>query len=534
MKRLTPLIALLSSLFFLLGCGGNKADSSNILILGNGSEPRGLDPHIVTGVTENNIITALIEGLIAYHPTDDSTPYPGVAERWEANEDNSVWTFFFRDNASWSNGDPVTAQDFVFSFQRMLSPALAADYADMLYYLKNGEEFHKGQITDPNALGVRAIDDLTLEITLKGPVPFFPLMLKHYAWFPVHPATILKHGAKDQRDTQWTRPENFVGNGPFTLSRWRTNEVIEVLRSETYWDRETVRLDGIRFLPINDPNTEERAFRRGNLHLANTVAADRIDFFLTNHPDWIRIEPYLGTYFYRFNVTRAPLNDARVRLALNLAVDRRAIVENITMGGQQPAFGYTPPFFDDFNPAAPLSYDPERARELLAEAGFPNGEGFPRKGLLFNTLEAHRQIAEAIQQMWKENLGIDIILQNQEWRVYLDTQTRMDYDLARAGWIGDFMDPITFLDMWTTGDGNNNTGWSNPEYDRLIRQARVEPDAAARLRILEAAEAILMEDLPIIPLYFYTRIYLLSPRVQGWYPKAMDNRPYKHVWLLPE
>lgn len=531
---LRPIAVCFACLLTLSGCGGDREEALSILLLGNGSEPRGLDPHLVTGVTENNIISSIMEGLINYHPTDDNIPYPGVAERWEANEDKSVWTFHLRSDARWSNGDPVTADDFVFSFRRMLSPGLAADYADMLFYLENGEAFNRGDITDPEAIGVRAIDPLTLEITLKGPVPFFPLMLKHYAWFPVHPPTILRFGAKDQRDTAWTRPESHVGNGPFTLYRWRTNEVIEVRRSETYWDRETVQLDGIRFLPINDPNTEERAFRRGNLHLANTVASDRIDFFLTHHPEWIRIEPYLGTYFYRFNVNRPPLDDPRVRLALNLAVDRRSIVENITLGGQLPAFNFTPPGFEGFSPAIPLEYDPERARALLAEAGFPNGEGFPRKGILFNTLEAHRQIAEAIQQMWNENLGIDVLLQNQEWRVYLDTQTRQDYDIARAGWIGDFMDPITFLDMWTTGDGNNNTGWSSTVYDELIRRARTEADSALRFQLLEQAEAILLEDLPILPIYFYTRIYLLSPRVQGWYPKQLDNRPYKHIRLLPE
>lgn len=529
MKKFFLLLLAVPALFF-IGCGG-PSDERAILLMGNGSEPSGLDPHIVTGVTENNILKALMEGLISYHPKDDSIPYPGIAERWEANEDKSVWTFYFRDNALWTNGDPVTANDFVFSFRRMLSPALGADYANMLYYLKNGEAFHRGEIDDPEKIGVRAIDDLTLEITLTGPVPFFPLLLTHYAWFPVHPPTILAHGRKDQRNTGWTRPDNFIGNGPFNLKTWRVNEFIEVERSPTYWDAETVQLDGIRFYAINDPNTEERAFRRGNLHITQQVAADRIDFFIDNHPEWIRLEPYLGTYFYRFNVERPPLDDIRVRKALALSIDRRSIVENLLRGGQQAAFGFTPPFFENFNPPTPLSYDPARARKLLAEAGFPDGEGFPRKGILFNTLEAHRQIAEAIQQMWRENLGLDVILENQEWRVYLDTQSRQDFDIARAGWIGDFLDPITFLDMWTTGDGNNNTGWSNEQFDRLVERARTEPDSALRYQIMEEAETILMTELPIVPIYFYTRIYLISPEVQGWYPKLMDNRPYKHISL---
>ena len=519
----------------LFACGGagrdrvaDAAARDGILLIGNGSEPMALDPHLVTGVPENRIIASLIEGLIAYHPTDDDEPEPGVAEAWEHNEDYSVWRFRLRDNARWTNGDPVTAGDFVYSWQRMLSPALGSQYAEMLYVIRNAEAFHQGRIRDFGQVGVKALDDRTLEVTLAGSTPHFLPMLKHYSFYPVNPRAVEQHGGMTERQNRWSTVENYVGNGPFRLAQWTTNQIIRVEKNPQYWDADRVRLNEIHFFPIENVNSEETAFRAGRLHVTNTVSPDRIPTYRQSMADQLRIDPYLGTYFLRLNVNRAPFNDPRVREALNLAVDRQLIVDRVAQGGQRPASGFVPAGLDEYEPMDRVRFNPERARQLLAEAGFPGGRGFPRKEILINTSEAHRKIAEAVQAMWREHLGIDVGIYNQEWKVYLDSQSNLDYDIARAGWIGDYPHPMTFLEIFTTGNGNNDTGWSNPRYDALIRQAQAgSPED--RLRLLREAETILMTELPVVPLYWYTRTYLLDPRVQGWNPTLLDNRPYKYV-----
>jgi oligopeptide transport system substrate-binding protein len=527
---LAALVALLTA------CGGgppnvDEATERGILLLGNGTEPKTLDPQVATGVPENKIISALFEGLINYHPTDDETPEPGVAERWEMSEDATEWTFILRADARWSNGDPVTAHDFVYSYERMLSPGLGAEYVKMLYQMENAEAFNRGELDDFSQVGVQALDDRTLQFRLVGPTPFFLTMLQHYSWFPVHPPTIERWDGRYDRSGQWTLPGRIVGNGPFVLEDWRPNQYIRVTRSPTYWDHDFVRLNEIYFFPVEDINAEMRMFNSGRLHVTNSVPANDIPSLRTNRPDVLRIEPYLGTYFYRFNTTRPPFDDPRVRRALTIAIDRRAIVERVTLGGEIPAYGFVPPGFADHPPGQFFEHDPDLARELLAEAGFPGGRGFPRKFILFNTHENHRKIAEAIVAMWNSELGISMQLENKEWRVYLEDQAQLNYDVARAGWIGDYMDPITFLEMWTTGNGNNNTGWSNPQYDALIAQAfrsRTQEEHNATLR---AAEALLMEELPIAPIYYYSRVYLIRPEVRNWYPKLTDNRPYKYIYL---
>jgi oligopeptide transport system substrate-binding protein len=522
--------------FSLAACGGgdrmtDEAARDGILLMGNGAEPLSLDPHLVTGVPENRILAALIEGLIAYHPTDDDKPEPGVAESWEHNDDFTVWRFNLRDNAKWSNGDPVTASDFVYSWQRMLSPALGAQYAEMLYVLRNAEAYHQGRTEDFSQVGVKAIDDRTLEVTLKGSTPHFLSMLKHYSFYPVNPRVVEEFGGMTARQNAWSTAENFVSNGPFTLSEWTTNQIIKVKKNPQYWDAGRVRLNEIHFFPIDNINSEETAFRAGRLHMTSTVSPDRIQAFREANPEELRIDPYLGVYFLRINVTREPFDDPRVREALNLAVDRKLLVERVTKGGQAPATGFVPQGLDGYAVSERVQFNPARARQLLAEAGFPGGRGFPAREILINTSEAHRKIAEAIQAMWREHLGIDVGIYNQEWKVYLDSQSNLDYDLSRAGWIADYPHPMTFLEIFTAGNGNNDTGWANPRYDALIRQAQSASNESDRTRLMHAAEDILMTELPIIPIYWYTRTYLLDPRVQGWHPTLLDNRPYKYVFF---
>jgi oligopeptide transport system substrate-binding protein len=535
--RFSPVLACLG---LVLGCLGQtacdrhdsrarKAARDGILLVGNGTEPKSLDPHIASGVTEHHLIMSLIEGLASEAPEGDDV-VPGAAARWEANDSLDQWTFHLRPEGRWSNGDPVTAHDFVWAYRRLLTPSLGGEYAAMLYMLKGAEDFNQGKSTDPETIGVTAIDDLTLRLTLVGPTPYFPSMLSHYAWFPVHPPTILAHGKIDTRASRWTHPGYFVGNGPFQLKTWRFKHMIEVERNPHYWDAANVKLNGIRFLPIDNIPAEERMFRDGQLHITETVPLDKIEYWRDQRPDNYYNKPYLAVYFYRFNITRPQLKDKRVRHALSMAIDRAAITKNILKAGQIPADGLTPPVAGYQGPGT-VKYDPTEARRLLAEAGFADPSTFPRLDIMFNVSESHRTIAEAIQQMWKKNLGIEVGLNSQDWGVYLDAQQRLDYDISRAAWTADYPDPMTFLDMWTKGNGNNMTGWTRPEFDALIAKARTVRDTTERFAVLREAESLFLDDLPVIPIYIYVRNYLVSPMVTGWEPKLLDSRPWKHIGL---
>jgi oligopeptide transport system substrate-binding protein len=547
MKKLIVLVAsLMIACLVLFGVGHTnsghgtysltlqEANKNKILLLTVGSEPRTLDPQQAQGVTEHHIIMAMIEGLVAPSIDDQAKVVPGMADRWEHNDDHSVWTFHIGENRKWSNGDPVTAQDFVFSCKRMLTASFGAQYSENLFILKGAEEYYRGKITDFEKVGVKALDDHTLRIELVGPTPYLLSLVQHDSWLPVNPKAILSFGKIDTRDSKWTSAENFVGNGPFKMKSWRPNDVIEVVRNPFYWDAENVKLNGINFYSIENLNTGERAFQAGQLHKTDQVPLDKVPYYRRTHPELIRIDPYEGVYFYRINVARKPLNDPKVRLALNLAVDRDAIVKNILREDQKPATGYTPPGMGDYKPLNKIAYDPARARQLLAEAGYPNGKGFPKFTIHFNTMESHRAIAEAIQQMWKEELNIDVGLENQEWKVYLDTQNNKNYDLSRSAWIGDFMDPVTFLSMWTTGNGNNNTNWGNPKFDALIEQAARTGDPNARLEILHQAEDLFLSEAPVVLVYWYTNAYLLQPSVQNWNPLVLGNHNYKYIDLKAE
>ncbi len=508
----------------------NQGLREQVLHLGNLSEPSDLDPQIITSLQDFNIVVALFEGLMSYDP-ETATPVPGAAERWDRSDDGRVYTFHLRPGLQWSNGDPVTAQDFVFSYRRILSPRLAAEYSYMHFTVRGAKEFAGGILTDFSEVGYEALDERTLRITLKEPTPYFLGLLAHSSWFPVHPATVLAHGAMDDRGTRWTRPENIVGNGPFVLEAWRPNQVIEARRSETYWDAANVRLRGIRFYPIESADTEERAFRGGQLHGTATIPISKLDVYRREQPGLLHTEPILATYIYRFNLRRPPLDDARVRKALALAIDREAIVERVTRGGQLPARHFTPPGAGGYTARARLAGTVEEARALLAEAGYPNGEGLRPLGLIYNTNEGHRQIAEAVQAMWQARLGVSVILHNQEAKVYTDTMRNGDYDVARYAWVGDYNDPNTFLDMMVTNGGNNQTGWSSPEYDRLLSEAGRTFDEASRFELLQQAEEILMDEAPIAPVYFYTRNNLRLPMVKGWHDNLLDIHPYNRVYL---
>ncbi|MCX2979649.1 peptide ABC transporter substrate-binding protein [Halieaceae bacterium IMCC14734] len=537
--RVGVLLCLLCTVIVAGGCGSGESNVASgnregILYWGNGAEPQELDPHIVTGVPEHYILIALLEGLVQ---KDAATlqPQPAVAERWRLSADGRVYTFTIRASARWSNGDRLTAHDFVWSWMRALTPKLGNAYAYMFNPIVNAQAYATGELTDFSAVGVKALDDLTLQVTLDNPTPYFLQLLDHYSMFPVHRATIEKFGSIGEAGTVWTRAGNYVGNGPFALRQWDLNKKVIVEKNLLYWDAENVRLSGIHYFPTENLTTEERMFRAGQLHRTSEVPVGKLDFYREQQPDSLRIAPYLGTYFYRFNTRLPHLADVRVRKALAMTVDREAIVEHVLRGGQQPAYSITPPDTLGYTASSDLRYDVLAARELLAAAGYPDGAGFPPVDILYNTFEQHRKIAVAIQQMWKQALNIDVTIRNQDWKVYLDTQANGNFQIARAAWIGDYVDPNSFLDMWIADGGNNRTGWSDPDYERLVSdEAPSAGSVEQRYAILGEAESILLDAMPIIPIYHYVSIHLVHPSVKGLPGNLLNNPNFKHIYLQAE
>ena len=531
-------LIIVAGLLGFTACGPRKTAVSTgtenqALTITVGAAVENIDPHVVTGVPEHHVITALFEGLVNEDPKD-LHPVPGVAESWAISDDGITYTFLLRDDAKWSHGRQVTAQDFVESFKRILTASLGSKYSYMMFPMKNAEEYLNGQITDWSEVGCKAIDDLTLEITLKESTPYFLSLLNHYTWFPVPIDIIQKYGELYEPGNEWTLPGNFQGNGAFVLKEWVQNNKMVLAKSESYWDRETTKLNTITFKPLVKDTVAEAAFRTGQLHNVYSLPQDQIALYKRDFPDLLHINPHLAVYFYRFNTTKKPLDDSRVRRALALAINRKSLIDNVAKGEQMPAFSMVPPDTAGYTSKNGFEENIEEARKLLAEAGYPNGEGFPEIELLYNTNEGHRNIAEAIQQMWTESLNVNIKLSNQEWKVYLDSQRNLDYDISRAGWTGDYPDPNTFLDMWTSWSEQNQTGWNNKKFDDLIKSAAGEQDSAKRFEFFQNAEAVLLEEMPIIPIYYYTRVYALRPEVKNWNPNILDHHPWKHIYLSNE
>ncbi len=535
--RFSYLFVYFAGILLLSACGPRetaveRGNREQILSRGMGPDLSDLDPALATGTSDYTVLSALFEGLVAEDPVD-LHPVPGVATSWDVSPDKLTYTFHLRANARWSSGDPVTARDFLSSWQRVLTPKLAADNASLLYLVQGAEAFNKGLVTDFSKVGFAAPDARTVVITLEHPASYFLSLLQHWVWWPVHTPTLEKSGSLYERGNRWARPETFVGNGPFTLKEWRLGQRIIVEKSATYWDAATVRLSAIHFYPIEDINAEERAFRSGQLHLTEALPLAKIDTYRATQPQLLRIDPYLGTYFYRINITRPFLNARDVRRALALSVDRDLLVKNTLRGGQLPAHAFTPPGTAGYTPQARIETDFAEARRLLAAAGYPDGKGAPVIELLFNTSDNHRVIAEAIQQMWRKELGLDVRLVSMEGKSVLAARRTGDFQIMRSSWIGDYADPLSFLSVWTGDSGNNYTGWSNPDYDLLLHQATRTDDSAAREALLQKAESLLLADAPFIPIYYYTHVFLLQPSVKGWSPTLLDHHPYKHVWLQP-
>ncbi|MDO8538946.1 MAG: peptide ABC transporter substrate-binding protein [Opitutaceae bacterium] len=533
-RLLSPVTCLLSALLFFTGCpqretAVQRGNRDQILHRSLGYDVVDLDPHLVTGIAEGEVMRALFEGLVAEDP-ENLHPVPGMAERWDVSADGLVYTFHLRADAKWSNGTPVTAADFVASYRRILTPSLAADYANMLYILQGAEAYHKGANKDFSHVGVSAVDPRTLRLVLEHPASYFLALLVNPPWRPVPIAVLEQHGRSDQRGNAWTRPERIVTNGPFVLKKWTPNQVMIVEKSATYWDAAKVRLKAVHFYPMDSRDAEERAFRAGQLHITDAVPVAKIAAYRRDSPHLLRIDPYLATEFLRLNTQRAPFTDPRIRRAFAMAIDRESLMK--ALGGQvKPAHAFTPPDTAGYTPAARIETNVAAARALLKEAGYEGGRGLPVIEFLYPNSENVRVMAEALQEMWRRELGVEVRLINQDLKVTFAARRSGDFQMMRSNWIGDYLDPATFLDIFRGDSGNNYTGWSNSSYDAALFAAARTIDPAARRELLQKAEALLLEAVPIIPIYYYTHVFLKQPSVQGWHPTLLDHHPYKHVWL---
>lgn len=513
-----------------------RAADEGVLVIGNNQEPQNLDPHKATAVADGKIISALLEGLVRPDARDDTVVHPGMAERWEHNADADEWTFHLRE-AQWSDGRPVRAQDFAYAYRRLLHPAFGGKYAEMLYPLRGAEAYNKGQ-APWEAVGVRTPDDRTLVLTLSGPMPQLPYLLMHFTWFPVPEHAVEAHGGMLDRRSAWTRPENWVGNGAYVPEERVFNDHLSVRPNPNYWRAGEVKNRGIRFLPVVNGYTETRMYFGGKLHITNNVPPEMLEMAASREPGSFCRDDYYCTIFYRLNTTRGPLADQRVRRALSLAVDREMLVQRVVRGAGKSAFTFTPPgagyALDDGGESARSQGEREtEARLLLAEAGYPDGRGFPTLELMTSSRDVQRLMAETIQAMWMKALGIHVEIRSCEWSAYKAAQQNMDYDISSSSWSGDYLDPATFVELWCSGSGNNCTGWGRAAYDAEVDAARASAEPEQRLEYLRRAERMMLREQPVIPLYWSERTYMKSPRVRGWYPLMLDNHPLDAVELLP-
>lgn len=501
------------------------------LVFINGAEPEVLDPALITAQASGRIAYAVFEGLTSYN--EKAIPQPGVAERWEISPNGLVYTFHLRRNSVWSNGDPVTAEDFVYSWRRALLPETASEYASQLYPIRNAQPFNQGKLKTPEEVGVVALDPYTLQVTLENPTPYFLDLCAFATFLPVHRATAEKH-------SDWaTKPDRFVGNGAYIMKEWRLFDRVRLVKNPAYWNAAAITLKSIDILPSAKANTAFNFYHTGmaDLMMDKGLAPTALIGELKKRPDF-HASPFLGNYFIRFNASRKPFNDPRVRLAFSLVVDKQLLVDKITRAGEPPAFSLTPPGTGQgYKPPEGLTMDYNRARQLLAEAGYPGGSGFPIVNYLYKgDSDLDRDIAVELQGMYARELGVNMQLQAQEWTVYLSSQASLSYDLCRSSWVADYNDPNTFLNMFVTGDGNNRTGWSNAQYDSFIAAAAKEVDREKRFEIFRQAERILIsQEATICPLYYYVGIQFYDPeRLGGIEPNLLDEHPLKHIfWKKP-
>lgn len=499
----------------------NAVANKGEFIINNGAEPQSLDPALIQGVPEHRIYFSLGEGLVSSHP-ETAEPVPGVAESWEVSNGGSTYTFKLR-KTTWSDGVPITANTFVESWQRMLDPATAAPYAWFpAMFIKGAEDYNAGK--EGAELGIRAVDDYTFQVDLVGPLPYTLGALAHYSFGIVPMHAIEKHGK------EWTNPGNHVGNGPFVLESWEPQKQLTVIPNEKYWDKENVHLERVIYIPSDNNTTTYNMYLNGEADWQTTVPLDQIEEAQLR--DDYHSAPYLGTYYYVIQNEKEPFNDPRVRKALSMSINRSHITEKITKAGQIPTSSMVPDMAG-YVPATGEDENIEKAKQYLADAGFKDGKGFPEFSILYNTSEAHKKVAEYVQQQWKENLGLTVSLRNEEWKTYLATRREGTFEVARAGWIGDYRDPNTFLDMFVTGAAMNGGKYSNTQFDELIKKAGTMADGPERMNVMAEAEKLfLTEDQSVIPIYHYVTIGMIDlEKWGGWYDNVMDWHPTKTIYM---
>lgn len=517
--------AVILFLAFFYQFGGWSLSAPADLTLCNGDEPKTLDPAIITGQLEGRLALALFEGLTTRNAKGDVIP--GMAESWTLSPDGRTYTFKLRPGIKWSNGDPVTSADFLNSWERTLNPLTASEYSYQLYYLVNGEAYGTGKLKDFSQVGVKAPDPQTLVVTLTHPTAFFLELTSFQTLCPVHLPTVKKYG------DNWTKPGNMVSNGPYVLKEWRLNDYILVEANPYYW--RPVGVHRIKVLPTNNPTACFNLFysKKTDLILDTRSIPPTLVPYIKGEP-YFHANPFGATSFVRCNVKRKPFDDVRVRKALALALDKKDIVDKITRAGEPVANTLVPPGNAGYTPPQGLDYHPDEARRLLAEAGYPGGHGFPEVSLLYAARGTGPAVATEMQALWKRELGITSIhLRAQEWKVYLNTQQLIDFDLSLSAWIGDYNDPQTFIDMFVTDGGNNETGWGNPQYDQMLAASEAIPNPIQRMQMLHDMEKILVEDeVPIIPVYFWVGMSLYDPaKVGGFEPNFVDDHRWGEFYL---
>lgn len=522
MKKLGLILTMLAAIL-MVACGGAKEAEKveeKIITVNNTSEPGALHPALSKGTHESFPMNHMYEGLLKTGA--DGTAVPGMAESWTISEDERTYTFKIREDAKWSNGEAVTAYDFEYSWKHVIDPNTASDYVYQMYYIKGAYEAN-AEGASMEDVGIKALDDKTLEVTLVEPAPYFLDLTAFYTYFPVNKKL------QESNPDWYKNTETIVTNGLFKLVEWNHKENIKLRKNEYHYAVNDVKYDGLDFLMIEDLNTAWQMYRSGELDLVIDLPTDVIG---AGHEDLV-IGNELGTYYYRFNTTKKPFNNVKVRKALAMAIDREVICRDVAQGGQKPAFAYVPfgivTADGDYRAAAPKLFEENvaEAKKLLTEGLAEEGMDKLSFVLLYNTSESHKRIAEAIQEMWRNNLGVEISLENVEFQIKIDREDKLDFDMTRAGWLGDYVDPMTFMDMMVTDGGNNDTGWSNAEFDTLISEAKSTADNSVRYPAMAKAEEILMNEMPVMPIYFYTRPYTLKKNIKNAI-KPIDKYPLFH------
>ena len=510
---------------------GVQLAEKQTLVRNNGAEVQSLDPHKIEGVPESNVNRDLFEGLLV---TDvEGHPAPGVAEKWE-NKDFKVWTFHLRKDAKWSDGTPVTAEDFVYSWQRLANPNTASPYASYLQYghIANIDDIIAGKkpVTD---LGVKAIDANTFEVTLSEPVPYFYKLLVHPSVSPVPKSAVEKFGEK------WTQPANIVTNGAYKLKDWVVNERMVLERNPQYWDNAKTVINQVTYLPISSEVTDVNRYRSGEIDMTyNNMPIELFQKLKKEIPKEVHVDPYLCTYYYEINNQKAPFTDVRVRTALKLALDRDIIVNKVKNQGDLPAYSYTPPYTDGMKLVEPEWFKwsqekrNEEAKKLLAEAGYTADKPLTFN-LLYNTSDLHKKLAIAVASIWKKNLGANVKLENQEWKTFLDTRHQGTFDVARAGWCADYNEPTSFLNTMLSDSSNNTAHYKSPAFDKIIGDTLKVTDDAQRAELYAKSEEQLDKDSAIVPVYYYVNARLVKPWVGGYTGKdPLDNISVKNLYII--